>query len=170
MHKSELPQNTLPFAGTIWADIGNRQQFIYAVDSFLSRETVLGVKNMTGAKEETIMKYIRIIKNALREEVEASIDSFNIGGVGVTVQAGESHVFKRKNNVGRILVFTEHGWLFGMVEDTPNGKFSSRWLNSGTKKRCWESSRNASAEGRRSSPTLGGGTWASLIVDLFTSW
>ena len=77
---------------------------------------------MTGAKEETITKYFRIIKNALHEEVEASLDSFQIGGVGMTVQADESHVFKRKNNVGRILVFTEHGWLFGMVEDTPNGK------------------------------------------------
>ena len=40
----------------------------------------------------------------------------------MTVQADESHVFKRKNNVRRLLVFTEHGWLFGMVEDTPNGK------------------------------------------------
>ena len=77
---------------------------------------------MTGAKEETITKNFRIIKNALREQVKASIDSFKIGGVGMTVQSDESHVFKSKNNVGRILVFTEHGWLFGMVEDTPNGK------------------------------------------------
>ena len=111
-----------PFSGTIWADIGNRQLFIFAVDSFISRGTVLGVANMTGAKEETITKYFRIIKNALNEEVEMSLDSFKIGGSGVTVQADESHVFKRKNNVGRVLVFTEQGWLFGMVEDTPNGK------------------------------------------------
>ena len=122
--ESELPQNTLPFTGTIWADIGYRQLFVYVVDSFISRGTVVGVSNMTGAKEETITKYFRIIKNALHEEVETSLDSFQIGGVGMTVHADESHVFKRKNNIGRLLVFTEHGWLwlFGTVEDTPNGK------------------------------------------------
>ena len=27
-----------------------------------------------------------------------------------------------KNNVGRVLVYTEHGWLFGMVEDIPDGR------------------------------------------------
>ena len=51
---------------------------------------------MTGVKEETITKYFRIIKNALHEEVEMPLDSFQIGGVGMTVQADESHVFKRK--------------------------------------------------------------------------
>ena len=51
-----------PFAGTIWADIGNRQLFVYVVDSFISRGTVVGVANMTGAKEETITRYFRIIK------------------------------------------------------------------------------------------------------------
>ena len=56
-----------PFAGTIWADIGNRQLFVYVVDSFISRGTVVGVANMTGAKEETITKYFRINKNALHE-------------------------------------------------------------------------------------------------------
>ena len=50
------------FAGTIWADIGNRQPFIFAVDSFLSRGTVLRVANMTGEKEKTNMKYFRVIK------------------------------------------------------------------------------------------------------------
>ena len=51
-----------PFAGTIWADIGNRQLFVYVVDSFISRGTVVGVANMTGAKEETITKYFRNVK------------------------------------------------------------------------------------------------------------
>ena len=82
---------------------------------------MLGVANMTGAKEETITKYFRIIKNALHEEVEASLDPFKIGGVEMSLQADDSHVLRPKKNVGWILVFTEHGWLFGMVEDTPNG-------------------------------------------------
>ena len=85
-----------PFTGTIWNEIGNRQLFIYVVESFIARGTVREVSNMTHTKEETISKYYRIIKNALHAEVEECRESLVLGGPGVTAQADESHVFKRE--------------------------------------------------------------------------
>ena len=52
-----------PFAGTIWNETGNRQLFIYVVESFIARGTVREIANMTHSKEETISKYYRVIKN-----------------------------------------------------------------------------------------------------------
>ena len=39
-----------PFAGTIWEDIGNRQLFVYVVESFIPRGTVREVAHMTHSK------------------------------------------------------------------------------------------------------------------------
>ena len=121
MFKQKMSQIILSVRGDSWNEIGNRQLFIYVVESFIELGTVREVANTTHSKEETISKYYLVIKNALFAEVEEGRDSFIIGGQGVTVQADESHVFKRKNNVG-VLVYTEHGWLFGMVEDVPEGR------------------------------------------------
>ena len=55
-------------------------------------------------------------------EIQEQLQSFVLGGEGERVQIDESHVFTRKNNVGRVLVTTTYGWVFGIIEDKPNGK------------------------------------------------
>ena len=77
---------------------------------------------MTGSREDTISKYYRFIKNAIHKEVQEELQSFVLGGEGERVQIDESHVFTRKYNVGRVLVTTTFKWVFGIVEDKPNGK------------------------------------------------
>ena len=47
----------------------------------------------TGTKEETISKYIKIIKNALYLENEEEKQSLKLGGRGMVVQGDETHVF-----------------------------------------------------------------------------
>ena len=158
------------FAGTIWNEIGNRQLFIYVVESFIARGTVREVANMTQIKEETISKYYSVIKNTLFAEVEEGRDSFIIGGQGVTVQADESHVFKRKttsveswytlNTVGCL------GWWRTFLTDGS----SCPWLITATKKRCKLSSRNTSIVERFCSPTHGSRTSGSLITASNISW
>lgn len=111
-----------PFAGTIWKEISDRQLFLFVIGAFLGRCTVRSVADLTSSKEETISKYTMIIKNALYLENEAEKADMKLGGAGVVVQGDESRVFSRKYNVGRVLKITEHGWLFGMVEDKENGR------------------------------------------------
>ena len=62
-----------------------------------------------------------IIKNALPLDVEDGINTLMLGDEDVRVQVDESCVFSRKYNVGRELRTTEHGWVFGIVEDKPDG-------------------------------------------------
>ena len=45
-----------------------------------------------------------------------------MGGRWTVVQWDESHVFARQYNIWRVLAITEHGWLFGVVEDGPDGR------------------------------------------------
>ena len=45
-----------------------------------------------------------------------------LGGKGKTEQADESCVFKRKYGVGRVLELSRNGWVFGIVEDKPDGR------------------------------------------------
>ena len=80
------------------------------------------MSDATQSCEETISKYIKIIKNALHLETENEKRTMIFGGPDCTVQNDESHVFRRKYNVGRQLKITEHGWLFGMVEDKVGGR------------------------------------------------
>ena len=65
---------------------------------------------------------MKIIKNALYLENEEEKHNMVLGSRGSVIQGDESHVFARKYNIGRVLAITEHGWLFGMVEDGPDGK------------------------------------------------
>ena len=65
---------------------------------------------------------MRIVKNALFLENEEEKRVMLLGGKGETVQADESCVFKRKYGVGRILEVSRQGWLFGVVEDKPDGR------------------------------------------------
>ena len=121
--KSKKCQKTFsPFAGTIWTEVSDRQLFLFVIGAFLGRCTVRSVADLTSSKEETISKYMMIIKNALYLENEEERANMKLGGPGVTVQGDESCVFSRKNNVGRVLKITKHGWLFGMVEDKENGR------------------------------------------------
>ena len=55
-------------------------------------------------------------------EIEEQLESFVLGGEGVRVQIDESHEFTRKHNVGRVLVTTTYGWVFGIIEDKEHGK------------------------------------------------
>ena len=65
---------------------------------------------------------MKIIKNALYLENEEEKRNIVLGGRGAVVQGDESHVFARKYDIGRVLAITEHRWLFGMVEDGPDGR------------------------------------------------
>ena len=121
--KNKACQKTIsPFVGTIWTEVNDRQLFLFVVCQFLGRCTVHSMAETTGAKEETISKYIKIIKNALYLENEEEKRNLKLGGRGQVVQGDESHVFSRKYNIGRVLAITEHGWLFGFVEDCPDGR------------------------------------------------
>ena len=86
------------------------------------RQTTVAVAMLTGSREDTISKYFQVIKNAIHIDVEQSLESFCVGGDGGEVQIDESHVFSRKYNVGRTLVVTTHGWVFGAIEDNPQGR------------------------------------------------
>ena len=96
--------------------------FIFAVGGFINRCTTASFATLTGSREDTISKYYRFIKNAIHKEVQEELQSFVLGGEGERVQIDESHVFTRKYNVGRVLVTTTFKWVFGIVEDKPNGK------------------------------------------------
>ena len=121
--KNKACQKTIsPFSGTIWAEVNDRQLFLFVVGQFLGRCTVHSMAESTGAKEETISKYVKIIKNALYLENEAEKQHLKLGSRGSVVQGDETRVFSRKYNVGRVLAITEHGWLFGIVEDCPDGR------------------------------------------------
>ena len=96
--------------------------FVYAVGGFLERQSTVSVARSTGSREDTVSGYYRIIKNALHLEVEESLPTFALGGEGQRVQIDESHVFTRKYNVGRTLTITKYGWVFGIIEDKPNGR------------------------------------------------
>ena len=111
-----------PFTGTIWTEINDRQLFLFVVCQFLGRCTVRSISDSTGSKDDTISKYMKIIKNALYLENEEEKRNIVLGGRGAVVQGDESHVFARKYDIGRVLAITEHGWLFGMVEDGPDGR------------------------------------------------
>ena len=107
---------------TIWRIVKDRILFVFVVNAFLNRATTRSVVNDTGCKETTAEKYMRIIKNALFLENEAEKRSMMLGGKGETVQADESCVFKRKYGVGRVLELSRNGWVFGIVEDKPDGR------------------------------------------------
>ena len=91
------------FENNIWSEIGDRKLFIYVVGGFLDRQSTVSVAASTGSREE-------------------SLASFALGGEGERVQIDESHVFTRKYNVGRTLAITWLGWVFGIIEDKPNGR------------------------------------------------
>ena len=80
------------------------------------------MSDVTQSNKETFSKNIKIIKNALHLETEEEKQTMKLGGGDCTVQIDESHVFRRKYNIGRQLKITEHGWLFGMVEDKVGGR------------------------------------------------
>ena len=107
---------------TIWSTVKDRVLFVFAVNAFLSLASTQSVINDTGCKPKTIEKYIRIIKNALFLENEEEKRTMRLGGSGEKVQADESCVFSRKYDVGRVLELTQQGWVFGVVEDKPDGR------------------------------------------------
>ena len=106
---------------TIWGVMKDRIVFVFIVNAFLNRSSTQAIVNETGCKPKTAEKYLKIIKNALFLENEIEKREMRIGGRGVTIQADESCVFKRKYGVGRVLELSRQGWLFGFVEDLPNG-------------------------------------------------
>ena len=106
---------------TIWSEIKDRTLFVFVVNAFLNRSTTDSIVNNTGCKRSTAEKYMTIIKNALHLDVEECLNTLVLGGDDVSVQVDESCVFSRKYNVGRELRTTKHGWVFGIVEDKPDG-------------------------------------------------
>ena len=113
----------IPFIdNTIWAKVKDRVLFVFVVNAFLDRNSTQSVVDQTGCKPKTAEKYMRILKNALFLENEVEKQTMVLGGRGEIVQADESCVFKRKYGVGRILEVSRQGWLFGAVEDKPDGR------------------------------------------------
>ena len=92
--RNKACQKTIsPFDGTIWTEVNDRQLFLFVVGQFLGRCTVHSMAESTGTKEETISKYIKIIKNALYLENEEEKRNLKLGGRGMVVQGDETHVF-----------------------------------------------------------------------------
>ena len=106
---------------TIWSTIKDRTLFVFVVNAFINRSTTDSIVNNTGCKRSTAEKYMMFIKNALHLDVEESLNGLLLGGDEVSVQVDESCVFSRKYNVGRELRTTKHGWVFGIVENKPDG-------------------------------------------------
>ena len=159
-----------PFAGTIWKDIGNRRLFVYVVESFIARGTVRQVSNVTGSNEETISKYYRVIKNALYAEVEDGRESFILDGPGVTVQAEESRVFKRKTTLVESWSTRNTVGCSGWWRTFQTAGSSSPWLNTVIKKRYKQSSRTTSTVEQQFSRTRGSRTSVSLTTGSNISW
>ena len=88
---------------TIWEEIGDWTLFVFVVGAFLNRWSTTTVAQMTGSREDTVSKYLKVIKNAIHLEVEATKDDFVLGGEGRRVQMDESHVFTRKYESGVFL-------------------------------------------------------------------
>ena len=107
---------------TIWEEIGDRTLFVFVVGAFLNRWSTTTVAQMTGSREDTVSKYLKVIKNAIHLEVEAMKKDFVLGGECGRVRMDESHVFTRKNDVGRVFEMTKQGWVFGVIENKPSGK------------------------------------------------
>ena len=118
----EVSSNRPLCDNTIWSVVKDRVLFVYAVNTFLNRATTQSIVNDTECKPMTAEKYLRIIKNALFLENEEEKRTMLLGGRGEKVQADESCVFSRKYGVGRVLELTQQGWVFGVVEDKPDGR------------------------------------------------
>ena len=106
---------------TIWANIKDRILFIFVVNAFLNRSSTQSIVNNTGCKAKTAEKYLKIIKKSLFLENEFEKREMLLGGDGETVQIDESCVFSRKYGVGGVLETSRHGWVFGIIEDKPDG-------------------------------------------------
>ena len=61
------------------------------------------------------------IENALHIDVEEEFNTLMLGNEDVRVQVDELCVFSRKYNVGRQMRTTLYGWVFGIVDDKPDG-------------------------------------------------
>ena len=157
------------FENTIWTEIGDRALFVFCVGAFIMRQTTVAVAMLTGSREDTISKYFRVIKNAIHVDVEQSLVSFRLGGDGERVQIDESHVFSRKYVVGRSLVMTTHGWVFGIIEDKPNGRLFLIWFERETRRPSCQSLKSGLLVERRSSPTVGVHTQTSRVSATVTT-
>ena len=80
------------------------------------------IVNDTGCKAKTVEKYLKIIKNSLFIENEFEKREMLLGWDGDRVQIDESCVFSKKCGVGRVLETSRHGWVFGIIEDKPDGR------------------------------------------------
>ena len=95
---------------------------MFVIDGFLHHWTNESLIQETGADERTVVKYMRIIKNALHLEMVEQTRGMVLGGNDVVVQIDESHLFKNKYHVGRIPRTMKEVWVFGMVEDVEDGR------------------------------------------------
>ena len=122
---------------------------------------------LTGSREDTISEYFRVIKNAIHIDVEQSLETFSLDGDGEVVQIDESHVFSRKYNVGRTLVMTSHGWVFGAVEDNPQGRLFLQMVRERDADTLLSIIKNASSEEQPSSPMVGPHTLPLGVKGMF---
>ena len=128
--------------------IGDIPLFIFVVKCFLLRISTKAIVELSGAHEETVHKYLKVVRSVLCShfESEARNPDFMFGGPGKIVEVDEAFISKRKYGRGRRQP-KEGIWVVGITEvDDPTQRIDDEELLRVMKKR--EADREAAA-GRR---------------------
>ena len=91
--------------------------FIFVMRCYVLRVPVKAISGLTGSKEETITKYLTLIKDSIRVCFEDQIRNENImfGGEGKVVEIDEAFLSRRKYYRGRKQA-KEGVWVVGLTE------------------------------------------------------
>ena len=106
-------------------NVGNIPLFFFVIKCFIQRLATKSIVEFSGAHEETVHKYLNIIRTVLcsRFEQEVRKPDFMFGGDGTIVEIDEAMVCKRKYERGR--PEKKEIWVVGITE-VPD---SSRTVN-----------------------------------------
>ena len=91
--------------------------FMFVMRSYVLRVSVKAIAGLTGAKEDTVTKYLNVIKGSICASFEHEVRNpdFMFGGEGKVVEIDEAFISRRKYYCGRKRA-KEGVWIVGMTE------------------------------------------------------
>ena len=97
--------------------IRNVPAFLFVLKCFVLRVPRKAIVGLTGSKDDTIGKYLNVIRDALCQSFDQTSrdPSFMFGGEGKVVEVDEAFICHRKNHKGRIEA-KEGVWVVGITE------------------------------------------------------
>ena len=90
---------------------------MFVILCFVLRVPVKAISGLTGSKEETITKYLKVIKDSICVSFEEQLRNENVmfGGEGKVVEIDEAFLSRRKYYRGRKQA-KEGVWVVGLTE------------------------------------------------------